>query len=225
MNKISESTRRDIFDGLMLDDVDWAGRLNDIEFLNKIFDLSTLPSDDRRFENMEGDIWQHRINNFDMPDDWVYSDERLDLLGCSDEVFLKFLTEMVHPTVRPNSTESRRLVVSFNHLLRLDGYELYESKQISQRPVFAVRRVSIADTTSQPVAIVERDINRIWTKGSFRLFISHASAHKVEVSNLKVQLEQYNISSFVAHEDIEPSRVWQTEIENALRTMDALLIY
>jgi len=226
MNQISEVTRRDIIDGLLLDGVNWSGRLDEIEFLSQIFDIESLPSDDPRFRNMAEDIWQHCINNpNDWSIDWVYDDPRLDLLGCKDELFLKFLTEMVHPTVRPDSVESRQLANSFNQLLRLDGFELYESKQISRRPVFAARRVTIVDSTVQPVTIIERDINRIWAKGCFRLFISHSSVYKAEVSNLKSRLEQYNISSFVAHEDIEPTREWQIEIENALRTMDALLVY
>jgi hypothetical protein len=35
-------------------------------------------------------------------------------------------------------------------------------------------------------------------------------------------LEEYGISSFVAHEDIEPTKEWQEEIEKALFSMDAL---
>jgi hypothetical protein len=35
-------------------------------------------------------------------------------------------------------------------------------------------------------------------------------------------LKKYAISSFVAHEDIEPTKEWQDEIEAALQTMDAL---
>ncbi|MBL4663271.1 MAG: toll/interleukin-1 receptor domain-containing protein [Flavobacteriaceae bacterium] len=42
------------------------------------------------------------------------------------------------------------------------------------------------------------------------------------MSQLKNELEKYGISSFVAHEDIEPTKEWQVEIEKGLFSMDAL---
>lgn len=67
------------------------------------------------------------------------------------------------------------------------------------------------------------DVEHLWTPGMLRLFISHVAKHKVAVSKLKWQLCKYGISSFVAHEDIEPNREWQNEIELALRSMHALV--
>ncbi len=62
----------------------------------------------------------------------------------------------------------------------------------------------------------------IWTPNYFRLFLSHTHAHREIAQNLKTTLNSYNVSCFVAHSDIEPTRTWQDEIEEALRTMDAL---
>ena len=61
-----------------------------------------------------------------------------------------------------------------------------------------------------------------WKSGYFRLFLSHLSSFKVQTAHLQTALKKYAISSFVAHEDIEPSREWQNEIEAGLQTMDAL---
>lgn len=61
-----------------------------------------------------------------------------------------------------------------------------------------------------------------WKPGYFRLFVSHISSFKVKASHLKNELEKYGISAFVAHEDIEPIKQWQDEIEKGLFTMDAL---
>jgi hypothetical protein len=36
-----------------------------------------LPSNDPRFNDAAGDIWQHRINNFDWDIDWVFYDSYL----------------------------------------------------------------------------------------------------------------------------------------------------
>lgn len=65
---------------------------------------------------------------------------------------------------------------------------------------------------------------KIWKDSKdFRLFISHLAVHKNKAAKLKDILKSYNISSFVAHEDIAPTLPWQKEIEKALNTMDALL--
>lgn len=61
-----------------------------------------------------------------------------------------------------------------------------------------------------------------WQPGHFRLFISHASEKRESAHRLKDALAPYHIAAFVAHDDIEPTKEWQAEIETALRTMDAL---
>lgn len=61
-----------------------------------------------------------------------------------------------------------------------------------------------------------------WKTGHFKLFLSHLSSFKEQTSRLQQALKKYAITSFVAHEDIEPSREWQIEIESALHTMDAM---
>lgn len=61
-----------------------------------------------------------------------------------------------------------------------------------------------------------------WRKGYFKLFLSHISEHKKKMTLLQQSLFKYGISSFVAHEDIIPTKEWQLEIEKALFTMDAL---
>lgn len=61
-----------------------------------------------------------------------------------------------------------------------------------------------------------------WKAGHFRLFLSHLASFKVKASQLQAALRKYAITSFVAHEDIEPTKEWQNEIEAGLKTMDAL---
>jgi len=142
--EVSEACRRNIFDGMKIDGVAWYGRLNDVEFLQRIFDLDALPSSDSRFDTAAGDIWQHRINNDDMPDDWVYADKRVNLLHGSTENFLKFLCETVHPVVRPNRDESIKLSRQYNDQLRLDGWLLVEQELIAGRPRFVPQRLQMA---------------------------------------------------------------------------------
>ena len=59
-------------------------------------------------------------------------------------------------------------------------------------------------------------------KADFRLFLSHKSEAKKETAVLKESLRLFGVSCFVAHEDIEPNKIWQNEIENALGSMNGL---
>jgi hypothetical protein len=138
---ISEITRRDIFDTIAIEKIDWSGRLEEPAFLERIWDLGAMPSTDRRYSDAAGDIWQHRVNNpEDWPDDWVFTDSRFDLMHGDDETLLRFLCEMVHPVVRPDAAEAQRLVGLFNEKLAGDGWALVVTEQISGRPIFEGRR-------------------------------------------------------------------------------------
>jgi hypothetical protein len=49
--KISEATRRDIFDSFIIDNIPWSGRLEEPDFLARLFDLKSLPTTDIRFKD------------------------------------------------------------------------------------------------------------------------------------------------------------------------------
>tara|TARA_R110000824_G_scaffold134974_1_gene297982 strand:+ start:736 stop:1998 length:1263 start_codon:yes stop_codon:yes gene_type:complete len=139
---IPEDARRNIFDGLRIDQVVWSGRLDDVEFLERLYDLTALPSNDSRFEDAAGDIWQHRINNDDLPDDWVFDDRRFNLLSGTTDTFLRFLCEIVHPVVRPDKDEAIKLVEQFNDQLRRHGWHLVEEEKIAGRPRYVAKRIT-----------------------------------------------------------------------------------
>lgn len=61
-----------------------------------------------------------------------------------------------------------------------------------------------------------------WRNAYFRMFISHITSKKTQASSLKMALEGYGITSFVAHEDINPTKEWQKEIEKALNSMHCM---
>lgn len=145
--EISEATRRDIIDNLITTNVRWSGRLEEPEFLNRLFDLKRLPSTDHRFSQFPTayeDVWQHRVNNYDWNDDWVFYDPRFNLLHCGDEIFLRFLCEMLHPVVQSDPEEVELLRQTFNSFLRRDGYEIVERTRMSGRPIFAARLVQLS---------------------------------------------------------------------------------
>jgi len=141
---ISEATRRDIFDSFVVEKLTWNGRLEEPDFLARLFDLKSMPSNDGRFDDAYGDIWQHRINNNDWDDYWVFSDTRFNLLHGEDEIFLRFLCETIHPVVRTNQEEVERLRQNYNLLLRNEGYEIVSKTKMGGRSVFAARKIAIS---------------------------------------------------------------------------------
>lgn len=134
--KITTITRKDLFDAIVVEKVNWAGALEEPEFLARLYDLKSLRSTDSRFPDAAGDIWQHRINNYDWEDHWVFYDSRFELMNGDDEVLLRFLAETVLPIVRPDVTESQRLIQLYNEYLRNDGFELVEKTRTSGKPVY-----------------------------------------------------------------------------------------
>jgi len=142
--QITETTRRDIIDLFTIEETHWAGRLEDTEFLGRLFNLETLPSSDPRFGNAEGDIWQHRVNNDDWMKNWVFNDPRFNLLQCDDEMFLRFLCETLHPVVRNDTEEIKRLEQAFNQLLHDAGYGIVPKTKLSGRAVYTARRIQLS---------------------------------------------------------------------------------
>jgi hypothetical protein len=141
-NTITEITRRALIDYLSVGR-HWSGSVPEDDFLGRIYDLKRMPSTDYRpeYDNAAKDIRKHRVMNSDWPDDWVFTDDRFDLLFGPDEAFLRFLTETVHPVVRPDPGESHAMVAEYNSLLAVDGWEIYPAKEISGKPVFGYRRL------------------------------------------------------------------------------------
>jgi hypothetical protein len=139
---ISEVTRRNIIDYLLIRKYPFHGRLDLISFLKRIWDLSSMPSTDHRFKNAEGDIWQHMINNYDWEYDYLLY-TYLDLLGCNDEIFLKFLETCLHPVVLYDEKQISETLSEFNRFLAPDGYRIEVSSQISGRPIYKAVKFSV----------------------------------------------------------------------------------
>ena len=65
----------------------------------------------------------------------------------------------------------------------------------------------------------------LWKPRMARLFISHSARHKSKAKKLASALEPYGVSSFVAHDTIEPMAKWQEVILEGLKTMDIMLAF
>lgn len=64
---------------------------------------------------------------------------------------------------------------------------------------------------------------RFWRKGMLRVFVSHLAKERKVAAELQEAMLKFGMSCFVAHNDIEPTQEWQTQIETALATCNALV--
>jgi hypothetical protein len=157
---ITEITRRNISDALVLNRVNWSGRLEEQQFLARLYDLSKMPSMDPRYDNASEDIWKHRVMNDDWNNDWLFYDSRFSLINAPDEGFLRFLCEMLHPVVQPRAEVVERVRSILNEHLVRDGWEIREQMQISGRPVFAAFRSFGSDVhTAEAAKVVSEAID------------------------------------------------------------------
>jgi nucleoside 2-deoxyribosyltransferase len=219
MTTIKKTTRRSIFDHFDLENIHFSGRMSDLKFLAELYDLRKLPSEDPRFDNAHDDIYQHSVNNYDYDGNWVFEDSRFQLLEGQDTIFLNFLCRIAHPLVQPDPQIAQRICLIANDWLKEDGWELYPVREMAGGKLLSFRETNAVLRPS------ESEVAHIWEETKLRFFISHKDQHKVQAKGLAEQLNNYGISSFVAHDSIQPMSSWKNEIEKALRTMDAFVCY
>lgn len=85
---ITTVTRHDIFSYLRGISSPWWGKLDEVTFLEDLYDLDRPASENGWLPTVRADIQQHRINNYDLDDDWIFEDSRLELSSGPDEAGL-----------------------------------------------------------------------------------------------------------------------------------------
>jgi AbiJ-like protein/TIR domain-containing protein len=190
-NKISEVTRRDIVDVLLLDSTTpFFGRLDLVSFLKRIWPLQQMSSEDYRFKTADGDIWQHMVNN----SDWEFSEllyRRLGITDISDELFARFLETCLHPLVVSEPERISKLLSLFNEALRNDGFAMRASGKISGRLVYKVATVATGiDTLGQAYEVV----------------LSFAGENRDYVERVAEILRANEVSLF--YDDYEEASLW-----------------
>jgi hypothetical protein len=158
----------------------YYGRLSEIDFLKRIYKLNELPSLDDRFDDAEGDIWQHTVNNDDYEAGWVFEDERFQLLTGADEVLLSFLCAVFYPAVRAEKGYWKEFFEEVNGLLRNDGYELYSGKKISGRDVYSWREYK-PEENALFIPFSQRNMDEI---GSHKLKLSISKKARNQIFQL-----------------------------------------
>jgi hypothetical protein len=164
---ISKQTKRNIIDTLRVENIQWHGSLDEISFLERVFNLDELPgfieSPWGVSNNIRTEIKYH-LDKLDWDDDWLYKDQRFNLIERDDETFLKFLCEMLHPIVRPDSFEVLHLVKIFNQYLALDGWEIFEIMRVGDKPIFSIRQLPQFPVNKLEIVMRELDTDYVHRK-------------------------------------------------------------
>jgi ABC-type multidrug transport system ATPase subunit len=117
-----------------------------IPFLNEIWDLRTMPSEDRRFNNAEQDVIQHTINNDDWDLKYLFID-RLKLLE-NDEKFTKFLEKFLLPKFQSDPSDVFHLTEKINEILETDKLTLATISYDGDFPVLELNKLDVLERPS-----------------------------------------------------------------------------
>lgn len=147
--QITEFTRRNVVDYLLLQERPFRGKVGLLCFLKRIWDLSSLPSTDPRLTTAEGDINKHLILNDDWDFDYLLQDY-LDLPRAELQTFVRFLEMCVHPGVTLPGEDVAATVEEINAFLHLDGCVLRQQGEIAGRPLYQLLEIGPMATPIQP---------------------------------------------------------------------------
>lgn len=114
-----------------------------IPFLQEIWDLKFMPSEDHRFGDAERDIYQHTVNNDDWELDYLFID-RLKLLEDND-VFIRFLETFLKPNYQASPESSFAYLEAFNRLLKSDNVALVTIGYEGDYPIFSLAELDDID--------------------------------------------------------------------------------
>ena len=139
------------------------------------------------------------------------------------KVVLRFIKECLSISRFANSTEEfERYRTQLNDVLKVVGLEYGTDCRFREiGPGIYTDGLFVCDDNTK--AIDSDVVGRIWGKGRYKIFISHLAAEKSLAAVVKRQFATLGCAAFVAHEDIEPTKEWQEEIELALQSMDCLV--
>ncbi len=236
MNKISDITRQDILDIIKDGFVEtydepvynsetgeyitedkiympFFGRLDEISFFNRLYDLKALPSYDHRYKDALGDITCH-LSWGDYEDFWFFGDQRFKLMQSDgDEALLKFICEMLHPAVRDEKSAWKQYLEKFNELLRVDGYEIYAAQHLSGRDIYKVRDFVTMEACLLPDNLFSE---------RYKALIDFGNGASVDKISGKVDFTAKKHLCKVMSEFAEPMKIKRNRYDNWVDNTDAL---
>lgn len=131
----------------------WGGT-DKVEMLNRIWNLRLLSSEDPRYDDAYGDAVKHLRDNDDWEDEYVFL-TRFGLQKADDEVFFKFLNEVVSTKVRKTKDEILLYANAITRLMRI----LFEiCNEFNSACIIATHSAVIQqELLARNVTVVEQD--------------------------------------------------------------------
>ncbi|HWK03747.1 MAG TPA: abortive infection family protein [Puia sp.] len=209
-NNITTITRRSIADNLTVSNLWYHGRLDEPDFLTRIFNLQEFSSTDGRYQDAAGDIRKHTVMNNDWEPDWVFTDARFNLMHCPDEKYLQFLCETIHPAVRSSESEVDKMLALYNKQLTRDGFEIVSADEISGRPIFkGSQRLDGAATLQAKKTEIKKYLNTAYINS--KLTLMNEAVHKdtdLAIGTAKELLETV-CKSILQQQGVTADKDWQ----------------
>lgn len=236
MNKISDITRQDILDIIkdgFIQEVDepvydsetgkyvpetkvympFCGRLDEIGFFSRLYDLQSMLSYDSRYKDALGDISCH-LRWGDYEDCWFFQDRRFKLTQSDGgEPLLRFICEMLHPAVRIEKSPWKSYLDKFNDLLQADGYELYAAQHISGRDIYKAREYIQSETPNLP--------RNLFTE-RYKELIQYGNGEPVDNISRMVEYSAKKHLCKIMFEFAEPMGIQRNRYDKWIENTDAL---
>lgn len=213
MNKITNITRKEIFDVLLYpysEDLifgnpqrkfNFWGTLRPADFLGRLYDLECIPPKDKRYKNAKEELESITfVGRAYLHWDWLFNDDRFPIKNGTDEELLDFLCTVLHPEVRDEKDLEYgapvwyHVLEQLNRLVANDGYNITLDGTISNHVVY-----SWYDTTKRTLqTIKESDITpfiNLFVRNGSVLYFSSAEFNEFTKNNIGIELSSvYSIS-------------------------------
>ncbi len=154
---LKKSTKSNLLKALLSDDKALFIALsyeNQMNFLNSIWDLYSMPSEDDRYKNAYDDIVQHTLNNSDYDNEHLFF-QRLELIE-NDKTFILFLNNVVLPIYRQSEDEIVKYVLFINSFINKEGHEMTLSElDENDTPIYVFGEIS---STDKPIDLPPNNI-------------------------------------------------------------------
>ncbi|HTD97775.1 MAG TPA: AAA family ATPase [Mucilaginibacter sp.] len=108
-----------------------------IDFIQEIWDLRKMSSEDPRYETAEQDFFQHTVRNYDWETDDIFL-SRLRLGDETDEVFAKFIENILNPKYKSHTDEIIKFVLLIDPYLEKGGLKLAIQDYSNGIPIYKI---------------------------------------------------------------------------------------
>jgi hypothetical protein len=124
MDRIYSPIRKEIIGEINRMGIKCCGSMKIIDFLDRVFNLKASQKEgycSNAYQELKSKIEYRNLD--EAP---IFKDSLIDLENCADDIFLRFLSETLHPSVRNDFEEKIKLSKMYNSKLHRFGCDCYE---------------------------------------------------------------------------------------------------